>query len=98
MDCTGSNYLLTGGFWQKQLHIYECPFYYIDYVLAQLCAFQYKIRMDQDDSKAWESYLKLCKLASSRFYPELLEEAGLRVPYEEGCIADIVSKLAALDY
>lgn len=97
MDCTGSDYLLAGGFWQKQLHIYECPFYYIDYVLAQLCAFQYKIRMDQDHQKAWESYLKLCKLASSRFYPELLKEAGLRVPYEEGCIADIVSKLAAQD-
>ena len=37
-----------GGFWQKQLHIYDYPFYYIDYVLAQTCAMQYKIWMDED--------------------------------------------------
>lgn len=93
MDCSGNKFLLSGGFWQKQLHIYEYPFYYIDYVLAQLCAFQYKIKMDQDYRAAWESYLKLCKLGASDFYPVLLESAGLKAPFEDGCISEIVAGL-----
>jgi len=93
MDCTGNAYLEEGGFWQKQLHIYEIPFYYIDYVLAQLCAFQYKIKMEQNYEAAWESYLKLCRLSASDFYPELLKQAGLKVPFVQGCIQEIVSSL-----
>ena len=93
MDPTGSQFMEQGGFWQKQLHIFECPFYYIDYVLAQLCAFQYKIMMDQDYKGAWESYLKLCRLSASDFYPNLLRAAGLQVPFEEGCIESLVREL-----
>jgi len=37
----GHHYLESGGFWQRQLHIYTSPFYYIDYTLAQICAFQF---------------------------------------------------------
>ena len=93
MDPSGCALLGNGGFWQKQLHIFEIPFYYIDYVIAQLCTFQYKIWMDRDYKKAWESYLKLCRLSGSRFYPELMEEAGLKVPFEDGCIKEIVKEL-----
>ncbi|MDO5344438.1 MAG: M3 family oligoendopeptidase [Lachnospiraceae bacterium] len=93
MDPTGCAFLENGGFWQKQLHIFEIPFYYIDYVIAQLCAFQYKIKMDRDYPAAWDSYLKLCRLSGSRFYPELMEAAGLRVPFETGCIGEIVAEL-----
>lgn len=93
MDCTGNEFLERGGFWQKQLHIFEGPFYYIDYVLAQLCAFQYLIKMKEDYKAAWNSYLALCKLSASRFYPELLEEVGLKVPYEAGVMQEIVESL-----
>jgi len=93
MDCAGSVYLEQGAFWQKQLHIFECPFYYIDYVLAQLCAFQYHIWMNRDYEAAWNSYMELCRLSASRFYPELLQQAGLQVPFEEGCIQKIVDGL-----
>ena len=95
MDCSGSEFLEQGGFWQKQLHIFECPYYYIDYVLAQLCAFQYLIRMKQDYKAAWNSYLELCKMSAGRFYPELLEAAGLQVPYEAGFIREMVDELKA---
>ncbi|MBQ2802787.1 MAG: M3 family oligoendopeptidase [Lachnospiraceae bacterium] len=75
-----------GGFWQQQLHIYDYPLYYIDYCLAQTCALQYKVMMDTDFSKAWESYLKLCKLSASDFYTNMLKEVGLECPFEEGTI------------
>lgn len=82
-----------GGYWQRQLHIYNYPFYYIDYCLAQTCALQYKVWMDEDFQAAWESYLKLCFLSASDFYTNMLKEVGLKVPFEDGCIREMADKL-----
>ena len=82
-----------GGFWQKQHHIYSYPFYYIDYCLAQTCALQYKAMMDEDYKAAWQSYLKLCKLSASDFYTNMLKDVGLRSPFEDGCMQNIVENL-----
>lgn len=82
-----------GGFWLKQQHIFNYPFYYIDYVLAQTCAFMYEIWMRKDRKAAWESYLKLCRLSAGKFYPEMLHEVGLEVPYEEGCMKQLTEEL-----
>lgn len=93
MDYETDPFFAQGGFWQKQLHIYDYPFYYIDYCLAQTCAFQYKAMMDEDYGKAWESYLKLCRLSASGFFTDMLKEVGLESPFEDGCIKRIVEKL-----
>ena len=71
-----------GAGWQRQLHIFECPFYYIDYCLAQTCALQYKVKMDADFTEAWKSYLKLCRLSASDFYTNMIKEVGLDSPFE----------------
>lgn len=89
----GNAYFEKGGFWQKQLHIYDYPLYYIDYCLAQICAFQYKIWLDENYSEAWKSYLKLCKLSASDYFVNLLEQVGLKNPFENGCVKYIVEKL-----
>lgn len=83
----------NGCFWQKQHHIYSFPLYYIDYVIAQLCAFEYKIWMDKDRKAAWQSYLKLCRMSAAKFHTELLEEAGLETPFKNGVLAKIVENL-----
>lgn len=82
-----------GGFWQKQQHIYNLPFYYIDYCIAQTCAMEYKVMMDEDFDKAWESYLKLCNLSAADFFTNMIPAVGLVSPFEEGCIKDMVDKL-----
>lgn len=89
----GNPYFEKGGFWQKQLHIYDYPLYYIDYCLAQICAFQYKIWMDENYQEAWDSYLRLCELSASDYFVNLLEEVGLDNPFEDGCVEKIVGKL-----
>ena len=96
MDNTGFPYFEKGGFWQKQPHIYDDPFYYIDYCIAQICAFQYKIRMDENYQEAWEEYLKLCTLSASDFFTNMLKEVGLDSPFEDGCVKKIVEKLERL--
>lgn len=82
-----------GGFWQKQQHIYNLPFYYIDYCIAQTCAMEYKVMMDEDFDKAWESYLKLCNLSAADFFTNMIPAVGLVSPFEEGCIKDMIDKL-----
>lgn len=93
LDYGDNHFFGKGGFWQKQLHIYNYPFYYIDYVLAQICAIQYKVKMDENYKEAWESYLKLCKLSASDYFDNMIQEVGLFVPFDDGSVKAIVEKL-----
>lgn len=85
-----------GAWWQKQHHIYSMPFYYIDYCIAQVCALQYKIWMQKDYKKAWESYLKLCKMSARDFFTNMIPEVGLENPFEDGFMKELVAKLDEL--
>ena len=53
--------------------------------------------MDEDYKEAWKSYLALCRLSASKFYPEMLRECGLKVPFEDGYFEEIVDKLEKND-
>lgn len=86
----GNTYLAEGGYWQKQAHIYEVPFYYIDYTLAQICAYQFYLKDLANHEQAWESYTKLCAAGGSRSFLDLLKLADLNSPFEEGTIKEIM--------
>ncbi|KJB86801.1 oligoendopeptidase F [Paenibacillus sp. E194] len=92
-DYEGNDYLERGGFWQKQGHIYQSPFYYIDYTLAQMCAFQFWKRMNEDFTAAWADYLKLCRAGGSQSFTGLMQVAGLISPFENGCIASVIGDI-----
>jgi len=85
----GSDYLENGGFWQKQSHIYEVPFYYIDYTLAQVCAFQFWKKSNENRTETWNDYVKLCKLGGTKPFTELVKEANLISPFEDGCLKSV---------
>ncbi|MBO7599921.1 MAG: M3 family oligoendopeptidase, partial [Lachnospiraceae bacterium] len=93
MDYGDNEYYLSGGFWQRQLHIYELPFYYIDYCLAQTVALEYKAWMEKDYKEAWNSYLEFCKQGARDFYSKSLPKVGLKVPFEKGCLDEMVEIL-----
>ena len=93
LDYSGNEYLESGGFWQKQHHIFGHPLYYIDYCIASIDALQYKIWMDRDFTEAWKSYLKLCTLSASDFFTGLLPKVGIILPFEDGCMSYVVRKL-----
>ena len=80
----------TGGIWQGQLHIYQMPFYYIDYTLAQTCAFQFWMKDQEDSDKAWSDYVRLCKAGGSLSFTKLVELAGLDLPFDDGCLEKVV--------
>ena len=85
-DYDGEPFLEGGGFWMQKQHIFLYPFYYIEYALAQLCAFQYYGRMKTDRKAAWADYLRLCRAGGTRGYFELLEIGGLENPFREGVV------------
>ena len=92
MDYEEDPFFGKGGYWQRQPHIFGSPFYYIDYCLASVCAMQFKVMMDEDFGKAWENYYKLCKLSARDFFTNVITEAGLKSPFEDGCIKNLVDK------
>ena len=86
-------YLESGRFWQKQGHIFESPFYYIDYVLAQICAFQFWLSNNEDKATTWDNYLTLCKAGGKAPFLSLVELAKLDSPFEEGCVQKVAQKI-----
>ncbi len=87
-------FLKQGGFWHKQGHVFTSPFYYIDYVLAQICAFQYWKWDQQNHVAAWESYVRLCKAGGSKPFLELVDLAGLTSPFKKGCVQAVAEEIA----
>ena len=69
--------------WQRQSHIYQSPFYYIDYCLAQTVALDFWARIQEDADTAFQTYLKYSKLGGTMVFTELLKEAGLGNPFNE---------------
>ena len=78
-----------GGGWQRQLHIYEVPLYYIDYCMAQTVAFQFWNLSRENYAEAWKRYMTFVDKAGTQTFAELVESAGLKVPYHAGCIKEI---------
>ena len=85
-DYDGNKFLEEGGFWMQKQHIFLYPFYYIEYALSQICAFQYYGRMKEDREKAWADYLKLCRAGGTKGYFELLETGNLLNPFKDGTV------------
>ncbi|WP_188540816.1 M3 family oligoendopeptidase [Paenibacillus segetis] len=88
-----NDYLEQGAFWHKQSHIFTAPFYYIDYTLAQICAFQFWKKMHEDHTAAWAQYLHLCRQGGSLSFTELVKEAGLISPFEDGCVRSVIGSI-----
>ncbi|MCR8642038.1 M3 family oligoendopeptidase [Paenibacillus sp. N1-5-1-14] len=88
-----NDYLERGGFWVQQQHIFNSPFYYIDYTLAQICAFQFWKGMHDNKEKAWADYVELCKAGGSKSFTKLVEQANLISPFEDGCVASVIGTI-----
>ena len=86
IDYGDNAFLEAGGYWQKQGHIFEMPFYYIDYTLAQICAFQFWQKATTNHQAAFEDYIRLCKAGGSQSFLKLVDYAHLNSPFDDGCV------------
>lgn len=82
-----------GGWWLRQSHIFSTPFYYIDYTLAQVCAFQFLVEDRKNHDKAWKKYVKLCKCGGKYPFVALLEKNHIKNPFIEGNVKKAIKPL-----
>ena len=76
IDYTGlENYRSNS--WQRQLHLFEVPFYYIEYGIAQLGAIGMWMQYKQDKQRALNNYCNALSLGATKTLPELFKTAGL---------------------
>ncbi|MBO4848558.1 MAG: M3 family oligoendopeptidase [Clostridia bacterium] len=75
--------------WQRQSHIYQSPFYYIDYCLAQTVALEFWAMIQKDREDAWKHYMAYTVQGGSRTFTDLLKSAGLTTPFDEECLKGV---------
>jgi len=88
-------YPAKGGRWQAKQHIYNSPFYYIDYTLALCCALQFWVQSRTDPQAALDAYVTLCARGGSAPFQELARSAGLVSPFAAGALAEVVREAEA---
>lgn len=79
--------------WQRQLHIYLYPFYYIDYCMAQTMALQFFANFLKDKDLAYKKYLEFVDLGGFYTFTEIIEKTGFKSPLKDGSIKEIVDTL-----
>ncbi|EJS76520.1 M3 family oligoendopeptidase [Bacillus cereus] len=77
--------------WLPVLHIFEVPFYYIEYAIAQLGALQMYKQYKEDPKQALENYKKALSLGSSKSIKEVYETAGIRFDFSGETIKELMA-------
>ncbi|MDO4976116.1 MAG: M3 family oligoendopeptidase [Eubacteriales bacterium] len=95
-DYGENDFLAKGGFWMQKQHIFMCPFYYIDYSLASMGAFEYYLKSLDNREQAWKEYYGLCCAGGSKGYKELLKVGHLSDPFAEDTVKNIMEELKKL--
>lgn len=94
VDCyKNCNYMKTGHRWLTQGHIFGSPFYYIDYTLAQVMAFQFFNLDRKAHLIAWRKYLKVCSSGGKYPFRTLVTKCHLKDPFVPGVIASTIKPL-----
>jgi oligoendopeptidase F len=76
--------------WQRQLHLFEVPFYYIEYGIAQLGAIGLWKQYKENKEQAIGNYTKALSLGGTRTLPELYEAAGLKFSFSPDYISELM--------
>ena len=76
--------------WHRQLHLYEVPFYYIEYGIAQLGAIGLWKQYKQNPDKAFTNYINALSLGGTKTLPELFKAAGLQFDFSPAAIRDLM--------
>jgi len=77
--------------WQRQLHLFEVPFYYIEYGIAQLGAVGLWQQYRENPASAVNNYIKALELGGTKTLPELFKTAGLRFDFSPANISNLMS-------
>jgi oligoendopeptidase F len=77
--------------WQRQLHLFEVPFYYIEYGIAQLGAIGLWMQFKKNKQAAINNYIQALSLGGTKTLPQLFEAAGLKFNFSPSYVSDLMS-------
>ncbi|QOI98687.1 MAG: M3 family oligoendopeptidase [Flammeovirgaceae bacterium] len=77
--------------WQKQLHLYEVPFYYIEYGMAQLGAIAVWRNYRKNPQAGLAGYMDALKLGNLKSIPAIYHAAGIRFDFSAGYISELIA-------
>jgi oligoendopeptidase F len=77
--------------WQRQLHLYEVPFYYIEYGIAQLGAIGLWMQFKKNKEVALNNYIHALSLGGTKTLPQLFEAAGLKFDFSPNYVSELMS-------
>lgn len=89
MNANGIEYLENGTRWQYQNHIFQSPFYYIDYCLAQVVAFEFLKLSLENYEGALKTYIAHASRTGNYGFVDLIKMAGLKSPFENGALSEV---------
>lgn len=95
VDMSDIPFINVGGRWQYQKHIYESPFYYIDYCLSTCLALQFGELAATDFKDALKRYMRLVDMGGTKDIVELAHGAGLCSPFDDGALGGVSEKIKA---
>jgi oligoendopeptidase F len=81
--------------WQSQLHIYEVPFYYIEYGISQLGALAMFQNFRKNPEKAMKNYVDFMKLGYTKSISEIYKTAGIRFDFSLDYVQNLVEFVEA---
>ncbi len=94
-NCEGVPFYGDYRTWQRQLHIYHYPFYYIDYCLAQTVALKFWQLSQEDYKDAWARYNRFVAEGGKRTFVGLCEAADIGNPFDPGFLEDVAKEASA---
>ncbi len=85
--------ILAGAMLFGNMGVYMYPKYLISYVLSEMCALEFKERMDENPEQAWKDYKLFCETGGSMEYVSILKQSGLSPAYVDGTMARVLTGL-----
>jgi len=89
-DYDGNEFLERGGRFYQISHLFETPFYFIDYDLAHNCAVQLWFRYNENRDEGWNDFLNICRVGDSESLVEIINRARLQSPFDDGSLRYII--------
>lgn len=96
MNADGITYFEEGTRWQYQMHIFEEPFYYIDYCFAGVNSLQFLLLSLTNYDEAFERYIEFISGGSNFDFVTQTKKVGLKLPFEEGFLYDLSKNIEKL--
>jgi oligoendopeptidase F len=93
VDWTGYDAIRQSS-WQRQLHLYHNPFYYVEYGIAQLGALQLWLKARQDPNRALSNYRAALQLGGTRPLPDLFSTAGIRFDFSQKMLGPLMTAMS----